>query len=41
VMFLRELEWFYGHRCETRELAIAEADERKAQYLREGGVLIA
>jgi hypothetical protein len=27
--------------AENRELALEEADERKAQYLREGGVLIA
>lgn len=40
VRILRELEWFYGHRCESRELAIAEAEERKTSYLREGGILI-
>ena len=40
VRCLRDLEWFYGHRCETRELAIAEAEERKALYLGEGGILI-
>ena len=37
---LRELEFLYGRRWPTRELAIAEADERKAQYLRESGTLI-
>ena len=37
---LRELEFVYGRRWPTRALAIAEADERKAQYLREGGILI-
>jgi hypothetical protein len=31
----------YGRRWATRALALEEADERKAQYLREGGVLIA
>ena len=40
VRMLRDLEWFYGHRCESRELAIAEADGRMARYLREGGILI-
>jgi hypothetical protein len=41
VQVLRDLERFDGHRCETHELAIAETDERKVQYLHEGGVLIA
>lgn len=36
----RELEFLYGRRWPTRELAIAEADERKMQYMREGGILI-
>jgi len=40
VQVLRDREWFYGHRCESREFAIAEADERKSRYLREGGVVI-
>jgi hypothetical protein len=35
-----ELSWFYGHRWPTRELALVEAEDRKAEYLREGGVLI-
>jgi hypothetical protein len=37
---LCELSWFYGHRWPTREMALAEADDRKAEYLRDGGVLI-
>ena len=37
---LYELAWFYGRRWPTHELARAEADERKAVYLRDGGVLI-
>ena len=28
---LYELEWFYGQRWSTRELALAEADDRKAE----------
>ena len=38
VRMLRDLEWFYGHRRASRELAVAEGEERKAQYLREGGI---
>lgn len=38
---LCDLEWFYGHRHESRDLALLEADRRKAEYLREGGVLVA
>jgi hypothetical protein len=30
----------YGRRWATSALALEEADERRAQYLREGGVLI-
>jgi hypothetical protein len=37
---LYEREWYYGRRWPTRELALAEADERKAVYSRDGGVLI-
>ena len=37
---LRDLELSYGRRWRTRELAMTDADERKAQYLREGGILI-
>jgi hypothetical protein len=33
-------ELLYGRRWATRALALEEADERKAQYLREGGALI-
>jgi hypothetical protein len=35
----RDGELLYGRRWATRALALAEADERKAQYLGEGGVL--
>jgi hypothetical protein len=41
VQVYREGEFLYGRRWASRALALAEADERKAQYLREGGVLIA
>lgn len=34
---LCDREWFYGRRWPTRERALAEAEERKAEYLREGG----
>jgi hypothetical protein len=34
-------ESLYGRRWATRALALEEADARQAQYLREGGVLIA
>ena len=37
----REREFLYGRRWATRALAIEEANERKAQYLREGGVRLA
>jgi hypothetical protein len=37
----RDGELLYGRRWANRELALEEADERKAQYLREGGGLIA
>jgi hypothetical protein len=37
----RERELLYGRRWATRALALAKANEWKAQYLREGGVLIA
>jgi hypothetical protein len=36
----RNLEFLYGRRWVTRALAVEEADLRKAQYLREVGVLI-
>jgi hypothetical protein len=35
----RERELLYGRLWANRAVALAEADERKAQYLREGGVL--
>jgi hypothetical protein len=41
VQMFRDGEFLFGRRWSTRALALEEADERKAQYLREGGVLIA
>jgi hypothetical protein len=41
VQVYRDRELLYGRRWATRALALEEADERKAQYLSEGGVLIA
>jgi hypothetical protein len=40
VQVYREREFLYGRRWATRALALEEADEQKARYLREGGVLI-
>jgi hypothetical protein len=40
VQVYRDRELLYGRRWESRALALAKADEWKAQYLREGGVLI-
>jgi hypothetical protein len=37
----REREFLYSRRWATRALALDEADERKAHYLGESGVLIA
>jgi hypothetical protein len=37
----RERELLYGRRWASRALALEKAGEWKAQYLREGGVLIA
>jgi hypothetical protein len=37
----REGELLYGRRWATRALALKEADEQKARYLRDGGVLTA
>jgi hypothetical protein len=37
---LPQREFLYGRRWPTRALALEEADEQKARYLREGGVLI-
>jgi hypothetical protein len=34
-------EFLYGRRWATRAQALEEADARKAQYPREGGVLVA
>jgi hypothetical protein len=36
-----DAELLYGRRHATRALALEEADEQKARYLREGGLLIA
>ena len=41
VLMSRDGELLYGRRWATRALALAEADARKALYLRGGGVLIA
>jgi hypothetical protein len=41
VQMSRDGAFLYGRRWPTRARPIEEADERKAQYLREGGVLIA
>jgi hypothetical protein len=41
VQVSRDGELLYGRRWATRALALAKADEQKAQYLREGGVLLA
>jgi hypothetical protein len=41
VQVYRAGEFLYGLRFLTPALALAEADARKAQYLREGGVLVA
>jgi hypothetical protein len=39
VQVSRDGELLYGRRRANRALALAEADDRRAQYLREGGVL--
>jgi hypothetical protein len=41
MQFYRAGAFLYGRRWASRALALEEADARKAQYLREGGVLIA
>ena len=41
VQVYREREFLYGRRWPTRALALEEADDQKAAYLRKGGVLIA
>jgi hypothetical protein len=40
VQVYRERDFLYGRRWDTQALALEEADERKARYLREGGVLV-
>jgi hypothetical protein len=40
VQVYRDREFLYGRRWPTRARALEEADARKAQYLREGGVLL-
>lgn len=41
VQIYRNREFLYGRRWPSRELALEEADDQKAAYLRRGGVLIA
>jgi hypothetical protein len=41
VQMYRDGELLYGRRHATRARALEEADEQKARYLREGGVLVA
>jgi hypothetical protein len=41
VQVYREREFLYGRRWPTRALALEEADDQRAAYLRKGGVLIA
>ena len=41
VQVYRDREFLYGRRWANRALALEEADEQKARYLREGGVLLA
>jgi hypothetical protein len=41
VQIYREREFLTAGGRAARALAVEEADERKAQYLREGGVLVA
>jgi hypothetical protein len=40
VQMSRDGEFLYGRRWANRALALAKADEQKARYLREGGVLM-
>jgi hypothetical protein len=40
VQVSRAGELLYGRRFATRTLALEEADTRKAQYLRDGGILL-
>jgi hypothetical protein len=39
VQIYREQEFLYGRRWPTRELALEEADDQKATYLRKGVVI--
>jgi hypothetical protein len=41
VQIYRDCEFLYGRRWASRALALEEADDQKAAYLRKGGVLIA
>jgi hypothetical protein len=41
VLMSREGDLLYGRRHATRAQALEEADEQKARYLGEGGVLLA
>ena len=41
VHVYRDREFLFGRRCKTRALALEEAEATKAQYLRDGGVLVA
>jgi hypothetical protein len=40
VQIYRQRQFLYGRRWPTRELALEEADDQKATYLRKGGVVI-
>jgi hypothetical protein len=40
MLMSRDGEFLFGRRWATRALALEEADEQKARYLREGGVLV-
>jgi hypothetical protein len=40
VQIYREREFLYGRRWPTSALALEEADDQKATYLRKGGILI-
>ena len=40
VQLLRDGEWFYGRRYPTRESALVEVDDLKAEQLGRGGILL-
>jgi hypothetical protein len=40
VQILIERDFVYGHRSPSRDVALMEADELKAAYLRDGGTVI-